>query len=520
MKPSAEPPDLIFFNANLITLNAARPRAELLAVLDGRIMWVGCNSDLAALKGRNTRAIDCQGQTVVPGFIDSHCHLLAYASSLLAADCRPKAVSSVADIQSALGERARVNGPGEWVRGTGYSEFDLDGGRHPSRRDLDEAVPDRPVRLNHRSGHACVLNSVALARAGLSRETPDPAAGVIERDLETGEPTGLLMDMDEYLEAVIPPLEDAEIRRGVQLASQRLVSAGITSAQDATHTNSVERWDALSDLKSDGALAPRITMLAGSDQLDGLLDRGLRFGSGDVDLSLGAVKIMLTATTGRLTPSPEELRAKMITAHDAGFPVAIHAVEAEAVQAAADALIESWPPGAPRIRGTRDRIEHCSECPPDSLEKLRRSGTIVVTQPGFIYESGRRYLSEVPPEVQPWLYRINSFETAGLRPAAGSDAPVAEPNPLLGIYSAVTRRARTGETVGEPERVRAELALQMFALSGAYAAFQEDERGSLEMGKLADLALLDGDPLEVEPEVLRHINVVMTVIGGKVVWEA
>ena len=236
-----------------------------MAVRGDRIMWVGSNSDLAGLRGPRTRAIDCRGQTVVPGFIDSHCHVLAYAASLLAVDCRPQSVSSTADIQSALRERARLTGPGEWVRGAGYSEFDLDEGRHPSRRDLDEAVPDHPVRLNHRSGHACVLNSVALASAGLSRETPDPAAGVIERDLETGEPTGLIMEMDEYLEAVMPPREDAEIRRAVQLASQRLVSAGITSVQDATHTNSVERWDALSRLKSDGTLAPRVTMLAGSD---------------------------------------------------------------------------------------------------------------------------------------------------------------------------------------------------------------------------------------------------------------
>ena len=165
-----------------------------------------------------------------------------------------------------------------------------------------------------------------------------------------------------------------------------------------------------------------------------------------------------------------------------------------------------------------------SSTAPSVLLTLWRSsngpGAIVVTQPGFLYESGRRYLSEVPPEVQPWLYRINSFATVGLSPAAGSDAPVAEPNPLLGIYSAVTRRAGTGETVGEPERVHAELALQMFTLNGACAALQGSERGSLEVGKLADLALLDGDPIEVEPEALRHINVVMTVIGGKVVWEA
>ena len=507
-------PNLVLYNARVITLDNRQPTAEVVAIKGDRIARVGSRERLAL--GRS-RSIDCRGQTVAPGFIDSHCHIMAYATSLLAVDCGPSALSSIAEIKTALGSRAFLTPPGRWVRGSGYSEFDLQEKRHPSRWDLDDAVLSHPVRLNHRSGHACVLNSAALARVGISRDTPDPPGGVIERDWETGEPTGLLMEMDGYLKGRIPHLDERQLNQAAQLASQRLVSLGITSAQDATHSNSPERWDAFRRLKAEGSLAPRVTMMAGSDRLEGFLERGLSFGSGDDDVRLGHVKIMLTTTAGHLTPSQEGLRDLVCRAHEAGFPAAIHAVEAESVGAAVNALAAARhaTPGQ-----MRDRIEHCSECPPALLERLAGSGVAVATQPSFLYYSGRRYLSQVPHSMQPWLYRIGSFLRAGLSPAAGSDAPVTEPNPLVGMYAAVTRRADSGETVGESERVSAMDALRMYTLNGAYSSLEEANLGSIEVGKLADLVVLDEDPTQVEPERIRNINVTMTVIGGDVVWQA
>ena len=513
-------PNLILFNARVITLNEGQPIAEAVAVRGDKIAWVGSNIELDSQTKKNVAVIDCQGQTLVPGFIDAHCHILAYASSLLAVDCSPAAVASIAEIQQALRDRAYHTPKGQWIRAVGYDEFALKERRHPSRWDLDRTVPDHPVRLNHRSGHACVLNSVALDRVGISINTPDPQAGAIERAWDSGEPNGFLMDMDDYLEGRIPPLSNDEFRRGVQAANHRFLSYGITSVADATHTNSTKRWNTFRMLKNEGALSPRVVMMVGNEHMDDFTHRDLWSGSGDEGLNLGPVKIMLTMTVGKLAPSPVELREAVSRAHEAGFPVAIHAVEAEAVEAACDALIEAQTAHPSSQTILRDRIEHCSECPPSLLGKVARSRAAIVTQPGFIYHSGRRYLSDVDKHMRPWLYRTNSFQSAGLTVVASSDAPVTDPNPLIGMYAAVARRASTGEIVGEPERVSPMEALRMYTLNGAYSLSQEQDKGSIEPGKFADLTLLDEDPTDVECERISHIKATKTIVGGKVVWEA
>ena len=521
MPSSAMTPDIVLSNARVITLSRRRPIAQLVAVKGGRIAYVGTDSELSRLASAHAQVIDCAGQTLLPGFIDAHCHVMAYAASLQDVDCAACSVASIADIKVALSERARNTPPGQWIRGTGYDESALRERRHPSRWDLDEAVPNHPVRLNHRSGHACVLNTMALTRVGVSSKTPEPEGATIDRRLETGEPTGMLMEMDDYLDSRIPPRSEDEFRRGVLLADRALLSLGITSVQDATRSNSTARWETFRRLKAEGSLAPRVTMMAGIGHLDDFTSRGFRFGSGDDELDLGAAKVMLTAGCGTLRLSREALNEAVILSHDAGFPVAIHAVEADAVEAAVDVLTEvrASATGMECVR-TRDRIEHCSECPPVLLDRLVRSGAAVVTQPGFLYYSGRRYLSEVPADMQPWLYRVNSFLDAGLVTALASDAPVIDPDPMVGIYAAVTRKARTGETVGDSERAPVSDVVRMYTLGGAYASGQEECRGSIEVGKLADLVLLDGDPTSVHPEQIRRIRAVMTMIGGEVVWRA
>ena len=512
-------PDLVLRNASVITLDDSRPSADLVAVAGDRIAWVGSEQDMTGLARPASRVIDCQGQTLVPGFIDAHCHVMAYASSLLSVDCSPSAVDSIPDVLRALSERAQNTPPGEWIRATGFDELAVGEMRFPSRRELDQALPDHPVRLNHRSGHACVLNTAALAAVEISMETPDPTDGVIERELGTGEPSGLLMEMDDHLDGRIPPLPEDELRHSVQQVGTRMASLGITSVQDASHSNSTERWEMFKAVKAEGDLSPRVTMMVGSKFLPEFLGRGLSFGSGDHDLNLGAVKIMLTMTTGALRPTTEELQDAVCRARDAGFQVAIHAVEVEAVDAATEALKQGPRPPETGRSQARDRIEHCSECSDATIRRLADAGVTVVTQPGFIFYSGRRYLAEVAEHARPWLYRLNGFVQAGLRPAASSDSPVIDPNPLVGMYGAVTRRAQTGEIVGESEGISAENALRLYTINGAYASFQEADKGSIEVGKLADLALLDEDPTKVAAERIREINVTMTVVGGQVVWQ-
>jgi len=509
--------NLVLYNANILTCDPHRPTAELAAAEAGEIVWVGSNTDLDLFRGQK-KLINCEGKTVIPGFNDAHTHVMAYASKLLGIDCSPASVASVADIQSRIGQQAERVPQGTWLRANGYNEFYLAERRHPTRHDLDLAAPHHPVKLTHRSMHACVLNSMALSLAGISIETPDPPGGLIDRDLETGEPSGLLFGMNSYInEQVIPPLSEEELRQGVKLANQSFLSSGITSIQDATVTNGFKQWQTFLKLKEGGELVPRICMMFGLHALADLKDKGLRPGYGDSGLRLGAVKITLDETRGRLNPPQEELNEGVLTAHQAGFQVAIHAVEEGTVEAAAIAL-EYCLNRSPKA-DHRHRVEHCSVCPPPLLQRLRDVDAVVVTQPAFIYFSGERYLEEVPNTQLPWLYRTRSFLENGLRPAGSSDCPVVPPDPLVGLYAAVTRKAESGQVLSPEEAISPEEALRIYTLGGAYASFEERLKGSIEIGKLADLVVLSADPTKVAPEEIKEIQVEKTIIGGEVVWE-
>ncbi len=509
--------DLVLYNANVLTMNRRSPRAELVAVRDGKIIHVGKNATLYRFKGRG-KLIDCEGRTVIPGFNDAHIHVLSFASNLLSVDCSPASVKSISDIQDKLRQEAQRTPPGTWIKGSGYNEFYLAERRHPTRRDLDRAAPRHPVKLAHRSMHACVLNSLALSLAGISVETPDPPGGLIDRELETGEPSGLLFGMNSYInEKVIPPLTEVEISRGVKLANRKFLSLGITSLQDATVRNGYAQWQLFHKFKEKGGFIPRVSMMFGFDALADFKEHGLRYGYGDSGLRLGAVKIAPDETRGYLNPPQEELNEMVLQAHQAGFQVAIHAVEEGTVEAAATALeycISSYPKA-----DHRHRLEHCSVCPPKLLRKLKSLKAVVVTQPAFIYYSGERYLSEVPEEQLRCLYRTKSFLKNRLNPAASSDCPVVPPGPLMGIYAAVTRKAENGEVLLPEEAISAEEALRLYTLAGAYASFEEHLKGSIEVGKLADMVVLSTDPTSISPDEIKNITVEKTIIGGEVVWE-
>src|SRR4030042_4636326 len=317
--------DLVLYNANVLTMNRRQPRAELVAVRDGKIIHVGKNATLDRFRGRS-KTINCEGRTVVPGFNDAHIHVLSYASNLLGVDCSPATVKSISDIQDKLRQEAQRIPPGTWIKGSGDNEFYLAERRHPPRRDLHQAAPRHPVKLAHRSMHACVLNSLALSLAGISIETTDPPGGLIDRELETGEPSGLLYGMNSHInEKIIPPLSDAELSRGVKLANEKFLSFGITSLQDATVRNGYAQWQFFRKLKERGGFAPRVSMMFGFDALPDFKKRGSCFGYGDNELRLGAVEIATDETRGYLNPPQQDLTQLVLQARQAGFQVAIQA---------------------------------------------------------------------------------------------------------------------------------------------------------------------------------------------------
>lgn len=504
---------LLLYNANVLTQDSGQPRAGLVLARGGHILFVGSNADRDGLRGPNVREVDCQGMTLVPGFNDAHLHFMALASSLLALDCSLRSALSIVALQRAIRERAAQTEPGQWVRAWGYDESELAEGRHPTRHDLDAAAPRHPVRLDHRSGHACVLNTLAMTLVSIFAQTPDPPQGVILRDA-SGEPTGVLLEMNDYVSRrmgehrAVPP-------QALEAAGRLLLSHGITSFTDASVGNTILRFEAFLRMSLEGRLKPRATVMPGAEHLGEFVDRGLYYGSGGAGARVGAAKIMLTTTTGALYPPPEELARVVHDVQRQGFPVAIHAVEAAAVAAAIEALEQAGEEG----RRLRHRIEHCSECPPGLLPRLATSGAVVVTQPGFLYHSGERYLRDVPHQVQSFLYRVRSWLEAGVPVAFSSDAPVAPPGPLEAICAAVTRRSAAGNVVVGNEAIDAATALWLHTVGGAHAEAQEAVKGSIQPGKLADFALLDADPTAAEPGAIRDIRVRMTVIGGEVAWE-
>jgi predicted amidohydrolase YtcJ len=509
--------DLLLLNAQVITMNPRLPRASSVAVGGGRIRAVGDSDEIAFLRGCDTRVVDCQGGALVPGFHDAHCHFLALASSVLALDCGSERALSIVDIKQLIRGEAAHRPRGRWIRARDYDDGLLAEGRHPTALDLDDVTPFHPVRLEHRSGHATVLNSQAMALLGVTRETPDLADGVIARGVD-GRPTGLFLEMSSHIRGLMANhRREGELEEGVERANRLLLSRGITSLQDAGADNDLSKWKTFRRLKGEGLMTPRVTMMAGHRYVDDFLARGLGPGSGDEGLRLGAAKVMVTLTTGALYPGPEELR---VIAHDVagrGFQMALHAVEEESILAAAGAIV--WVGGLGLREDRRHRIEHCSEGTPRALEAVAGSGAMVVTQPGFIYHNGDRYLDLVEEDLRPYLYPMGSLVERGIPWAAGSDAPVASVNPLLDLYAAATRRTAKGRVLGPGQTVDVGEALRAWTLGAAESCFREGEVGSVEQGKLADLVLLDGDPTRVPPEDINNLKVLMTVAGGEVVWE-
>ena len=510
-------PDTVLTNASVLTMSPERPRAEAVVIAGEHVVWVGSSDDAKSFERPGTKVVDCAGGTLLPGFHDAHMHLLAYAAALDSVDCSPRAVSSIDELKSAIGKRASNTPSGEWIRASGYDETALAEVRHPTRWDLDDAAPDHPVRLDHRSGHGCVLNSVALARVGINESTDEPPGATIGRDLNSGQPSGLLLEMSDFLNERIPSPPDGEIEDSVRRASRNLLSYGVTSIQDATHLNSLRRWEMFNKLRYSIDDMPRVTMMPGFHYLNEFTENNLSFGSGDSKLRIGHAKLMVTVSSGRQTPSHDELRRVVSDCAAFGFPVAIHAVEREIITSAAEAI-----QCANANAGTvmRHRIEHCSEGTPNVIESVALSSAWVVTQPGFVHYSGDRYLKTVEHSMAPHLYPVGALARADVQVAFGSDAPVSDPNPMPAIRAAVTRLTAHDERIGPEQAIDLADALTAYTAGSTASCGMEDYLGKIAPGMLADLVLFGEDIQSVDPKDLDKLRPVMTLLDGKTVWES
>ena len=365
--------------------------------------------------------------------------------------------------------------------------------------------------MDHRSGHACALNSAALATVGIDLRATDPPAGVIVRDPD-GQPTGLLLEPADWLRGRIGGSEDispGETGKALRDFGDRMLAYGITAVTDAGPSNGLDRWRYFEAMIADGTLPLRLTMMVGFDRLEEMLNAGWGYGAtaNGGPLDVGHAKIMLTVSTGQLRPDPAQLGEMVTHAHQLGFPVAIHAVEQDAVVASALAIGDTA--ALRRADGSRipDRIEHCAECPPDVLELVTRSGARAVPNLGFLHYDGERYLCTVAADLVAHLYPVGALVGRGVPTALGSDAPVIEPNPWASMAAAVTRQSAGGAHLGG-----------VAVKSVAEALGLHSGQRHIAPGMAADLAVVEPDPLTMSPEDLPDVRAAVTIVAGRLAW--
>jgi predicted amidohydrolase YtcJ len=417
----------------------------------------------------------------------------------------------------------------------GYDDSRLDVRRHPTREELDAATGGRPAFLTRTCGHLGVANSAALARAGITRDTPDPDGGQIDRD-EHGEPTGLLRETAMRLVYdQLPPRTRAELKDALRAAGERFLASGITSVGEASIRTSDE-FAAYQELAAEGELPVRVfTMMLIDDTLDALAGLGMRTGWGDAWLRIGPAKLFQDGSGGGRTAAmttdyvndpgnrgitiydQEGLDARFGRAHEADFQLTAHAIGDLAITMILDAF-ENVLTQRPKT-DHRFRIEHCGMCTPEIIDRMARMEIIAVPQPNFIFELGDSYIRNFSEEQLACSYPNRTWFDRGILAVGSSDVPVVDCNVLRNLCSAVTRLTATGQRMGPAQGVTIDEALRMFTLHGAIASFEEEIKGTIAPGKLADLVVLSGDPRAVPAEDLPSLAVEMTVVDGRVAYE-
>ncbi|HEY6495988.1 MAG TPA: amidohydrolase, partial [Trebonia sp.] len=465
------------------------------------------------------------------GLIDAHCHVMNVGYLAAGADCSQPAAPDIAAIQARLRAAAGQTPAGSWVMGSGYVEYKLAERRHPTRADLDAAVPDRPAVLYHTSLHACVLNSAALRESGFADGQPDPPDGAFGRD-DRGRLNGVLFEgpmfrlFADRQRHDLARMDAAARAAVVRHAGQRLAALGITAACDADLR--CPTFAAYAEADEAGTLSQRIYGLTVYDEVDELVTSGLHdHRSGR--LAARAVKIwadggMSSRTaaihgtypvppfgSGILYFEPGELTAMVGDFAARGFQVCVHAQGDRAIEIVLDAYAQTL--AGTRGNPCRHRIEHGGAMYPALTARAAELAVPVVSQPGFLSGLGDGFADAFGAQADQ-LYAFGSWQRAGVRVAGSSDAPVITPDPLTGIRDAMLRRTAEGRVLGPDERLTARDALALYTTGGAFVMRRETAIGSLEPGKLADFTVLDRNPLTTDPEAITDIRVLATVVDG------
>ncbi|MDA0994979.1 MAG: amidohydrolase [Proteobacteria bacterium] len=522
---------MIVTGAKVLTMDSDQPVAQAIAIQGDRILAVGTNAEILFFANANTVRIDGRGMTVTPGFIDAHSHPL-FAEEAVGVNVNLRRID---DVKEALAGKAANTPPGHWVRGVMYDDTKFEDERPLNRNDIDEVVKDHPVYVGHRGGHTGVVNSKAYEIAGVTNDTPDPVGGRFFR--EDGELTGKVAEhaREVFFEVGTWPVMDRAVRQqSATISSKNMAASGLTSTTDAY--GDLDDMIAYQDARDAGELYFRVAFMPGGNSkvYEGLKIAGMRTGFGDNMLRIGAVKYAADGSAsertmymstpyegtndhGILTMSQEEIDDAVDDAVAHGFRIGIHANgdwTIDMVLTAYERVLRNHTGPNPR-----HRIEHCSLINDDLLARIKAAGVVPAPFYTYAHYHGNKWV-DYGEEKMEKMFAHRSFLDAGIPVAPASDYTPGPYEPMMAIQSMVTRKDMRGRVWGASQRISVTEAMRICTVHGAYASFEEDVKGSLVPGKLADFVILENDPHDVDPDAIKDIKIVRTVMGGRTVYEA
>jgi predicted amidohydrolase YtcJ len=539
-------PDLILHSGRIRTFAGNGSNCEALACAGGRIVATGSSDEIQRLAGPDTESFDLKGRTVIPGLTDTHVHLSEKGTAEKElVDCRDfyVDVNSVADILQRLANAAASVPKGSWIvaHGSPMQDFRIQDKRFPDRHDLDRVVPDNPVSISF-GAHVTIANTPALAAAKITRDTPDPAGGHIRHDPQTGEPTGELHERAQLIvKKVAPEFNYLQLKDGIVFALDQCLQRGVTTVHDIVRY--AEPVRAYQELYKEGRMHARVSILPrvieSMIESKSLIELGLITGFGNEWLRIGGVKMSIDGgITGRnacfhepyendehnhgiIRIQQDELNHTVQVCHDAGLRCCVHAIGDKAFDMALDAY-ENAIAHSPR-KDHRHRIEHMGNwlATPKLMQRMVRSAIVAIPNIAFAYYIGDAILDCVGERRLTKAFPFRTLLKNGIIIAGGSDSPGYWPvDPLRDIATAASRKMRWGDVWVPEERITVSEAFAMHTTTASWVGFEENDKGTLEVGKLADIAILAEDPFEIPPERIKDLRVEMTLVGGEVKYQA
>jgi hypothetical protein len=536
--------DLLLLNGKVITVDSEFKIVEAVAVKDRKIIATGTTPEIEGLQGEGTEVIDLKGKTVLPGLIDSHLHVVSTGMLLSQINCRTPPMSSISDILTAVKEAADKAEPGEWILGRGWDQVKLSDHRNPTRWDLDKVSSENPVWLTRTCGHIGVCNSLALEIGGVSKDTPQPLGGNIEKD-EGGEPTGLLEEGPamNIVRKHIPPTSFEDTVKAIKLASKAFSEAGLTGVVDAGIDSKTMR--AYQRAADDGELNVRVNMMlhgklgdeTAEESVERISDFPLSTGYGNDLLRFLGLKLLIDGGIGGRTAllrepyedqednkgilimPTEDLQKRVDAGNLAGMNIGIHCAGGGAMDIVLNAFEETNKKKP--IKGRRFSIIHAYQPTEENFETCRRLGIVVASQPSFLYYLGDSYHENVGDDRSKWLKPHRAWIDKGIEVASGTDSPVTPYPPFPSLWASIARKTEVlGTQMGTKQKVTRDEAIRMYTIKGAYYTFEENIKGSIEPGKMADMIVLDRDILTCPEDEIKDTKTLKTILGGKTVYEA